>query len=240
MFNDFCETRLNLHSFKITGGYGFETSVSKSGFSGYERRVTVNPIPLFRGSISSLVVDECERLYFLNFFNARRGNLQGFRMQWWADDHTTEQPFYMNFGLSFTQGVTFPETADGRTQNFQMCKKYVDGGKYTLKPLFKIVPNSTSVYIDGSLDEVAGVDLLKGVITPSRYIYPGQIITHSCQFDLPVAFDIPNLPSMFEKIDIAKNRQIYSFDDIPIKEIFYPVSLERIRRSYGSGSGSLS
>lgn len=228
MFSEFCETRLNLHSFKVTGGYGFETSVSKSGFSGYERRVTVNPIPLFRGSISGLVVDECERQYFFNFFNARRGNLQGFRMHWWADDSTTEEPFYINFGLSFTQGVTFPETADGNTEYFQLCKKYVDGGKYTLKPLFKITPNSTSIYVDGTIDENALINVTTGVVKPSRLLNQGQVITHSCEFDLPVAFDIPNLPSIFEKIDAVNKKQIYSFDDVPIKEIFYPVNLDVI------------
>ena len=237
MYSEFCETRLSLHSFKLIGGYGFETSISKGGFSGYERRVIVNPIPLFRGQITGLVVDECEKNKFFNFFNARRGNLQGFRLHWWADDSTTKDPKYTNFGLSFTQGVTFPEIADGSTRSFQLCKKYVDGGKYTLKPLFKIVPASISVYINDSLDLNASVNLTTGVVTPSRALNSGETITHDCQFDLPVRFDIENLPSMFESISSPSGKQIYSFEDIPIKEVFYPLNLETITVP-GTGSGS--
>lgn len=225
--NNFIETRLHLNNFELIGGYGFETSVSRCGFSGLERRVINNPIPLFRGRISKLVLDQYDYRYLVNFFNARRGNTVGFRMPWWADNNCTNDLKYIGLGdYTTTSGVTIPDVADGIRSTFQLCKKYTDGDGETIKPLFKIIPDTVEIYIDRLIDIYADVDLTTGRIITSYIPRKGAIITHKCHFDLPVRFDINYLPAFIELQDAHTGQQIYTFEDIPVKEILLPVVYE--------------
>lgn len=232
--SSFAETRLHLNNFELIGGYGFETSASRCGFSGLERRVINNPIPLFRGRISKLVLDQYDYRYLVNFFNARRGNAIGFRMPWWADNSCTNSEKNVGFnGVTKNVGVTLPAVGDGNRRAFQLCKKYVDGDGETIKPLFKIVPDTVEVYIDQLIDNYAEVDLTTGRIVTSYVPANRAIITHKCHFDLPVRFDINYLPAFIESQDEVTGQQIYTFEDIPVKEILFPIDNEPVGRSGG-------
>lgn len=212
---DFAETRLDLHT-KATGGYAFRNTIHRLSNSLQERRICTNPIPMFKGALTKLVLTECDLDYFTAFFNARRGKTQGFRYKFWADYRTTATQNSLIEGYSI--GTVIPESS-GQV-SFQMCKKYVSEGQETIKPLHKIVPGSvTEVRVNDSI-LYGGFDVnySTGVITFSSSYDPTQI-TFTCQFDIPVRFDIDRLPAIVELIDPQSERLCYSFSQIPLVEI---------------------
>ena len=120
------------------------------------------------------------------FFEARRGQLHGFRWKDWADYKTClpSQP------ISATDQVI--GTGDGVTTAFQLSKTYASGGATYTRVLRKPVADSVIVAVGGVVQTLpAGFTVAHttGIITLNLPPALGAVVTAGCEFDVPVRFD---------------------------------------------------
>ena len=120
------------------------------------------------------------------FFEARRGQLHGFRWKDWADYKTClpSQP------ISATDQVI--GTGDGVTTAFQLSKTYASGGSTYTRVLRKPVVGSVIVAVGGVVQTLpAGFTVAHttGIITLNLPPALGAVVTAGCEFDVPVRFD---------------------------------------------------
>ena len=120
------------------------------------------------------------------FFEARRGQLHGFRWKDWADYKTClpSQP------ISATDQVI--GTGDGVTTAFQLSKTYASGGSTYTRVLRKPVAGSVIVAVAGVVQTLpAGFTVAPatGIVTLNLPPALGAVVTAGCEFDVPVRFD---------------------------------------------------
>ncbi len=119
-------------------------------------------------------------------FEARHGQLHGFRWKDWADYKTClpSQP------ISATDQVI--GTGDGVTTAFQLSKTYASGGATYTRVLRKPVADSVIVAVGGVVQTLpAGFTVAHttGIITLNLPPALGAVVTAGCEFDVPVRFD---------------------------------------------------
>lgn len=120
------------------------------------------------------------------FFEARQGQLYGFRWKDWADFKScapSKEP------ASSDQLIGI---GDGANQSFALVKTYASGGASYLRPVTKPVDGSTQVEVDGVvLTEGAGfnLDTGTGVVILDSAPGVGQEVRAGFVFDVPVRFD---------------------------------------------------
>lgn len=121
------------------------------------------------------------------FFEARRGQLHGFRFR---DplDHRSGGP---NAPIAPTDQVI--GVGDGERATFQLSKRYGDAAAGSDRPIAKPVAGTVQVALDGVT--VASGDLVidsaAGTVTFASGAPPaGVIVTAGFEFDVPVRFDI--------------------------------------------------
>ncbi|WP_413221092.1 TIGR02217 family protein [Tritonibacter mobilis] len=120
------------------------------------------------------------------FFEARQGQLHGFRWKDWTD-YASSLP---------GQDVTFEDqliaTGDGDTNRFQLAKRYRSGPHEYLRPISKPVAGTVRLGIDNEA-LVEGVDydldLTTGEVTLAYVPEIGREIRAGFEFDVPVRFD---------------------------------------------------
>lgn len=129
-------------------------------------------------------LDDVERL--LAFFEARSGQLHGFRWKDWAD--------YKSCAPS--QDVDYEDQlighGDGVSKVFQLSKAYVSGAVEYRRPIAKPVAGTVKAGVQGSYQAEAvdwTVDLETGQITFFDAPAEGAPITAGFEFDVPVRFD---------------------------------------------------
>ncbi len=125
-----------------------------------------------------------EDLYQLTaFFEARRGQLYGFRFRD-PVDHASAPP-----GTAITATDQEIGVGDGETASFQLIKAYGE----TVRTILKPVAETVVVAVDGvavdpadiSVDDTSGEILFEDAAIPA----PGAVITAGYLFDIPVRFD---------------------------------------------------
>ncbi len=184
----FSEIRLPARlGFGSTGGVERRTDITTLA-SGYEQRSTPwadgRRRYLIGGGVRAL--EEASEL--LAFFEARRGRLNGFRFQDFADYAGVDQPI----------GV-----GDGATTVFQLAKTYGDAAGAYVRPIKKPVAGAVSVAVAG-IAAPFSVDTTTGVITLDTPPPVGGGITASFQFDTPVRFDADRIEMTLEGFDAAR------------------------------------
>jgi len=129
-------------------------------------------------------LDDVEVL--IAFFEARRGQLFGFRWKDWSD---------------FKSCLPLSEAAfddqliahgDGATRVFQLTKTYASGQAAYTRPITKPVRGAVRVGVDGDplVESVHfEVDTATGVVTLSDAPDIGAEVTAGFEFDVPVRFD---------------------------------------------------
>jgi uncharacterized protein (TIGR02217 family) len=128
-------------------------------------------------------LDDVEQL--IAFFEARQGQLHGFRWKDWAD--------YKSCPAS--KVVAYDDqvigTGDGVRLRFQLAKTYVSGPASYIRPITKPVLGSVRVGIQGHHQAEAidfEVDVNSGIITLASAPAEGARITAGFEFDVPVRF----------------------------------------------------
>ncbi|PKP71754.1 MAG: TIGR02217 family protein [Alphaproteobacteria bacterium HGW-Alphaproteobacteria-4] len=129
-------------------------------------------------------LDDVEAL--LAFFEARQGQLHGFRWKDWADFKScpsSRTVAYDDQQIGAGNGI--------RTQ-YQLQKTYLSGGVSYTRPITKPVSGTVKVGVQGHHQAEAvdfAVDLQSGVITFETAPPVGAQVTAGFEFDVPVRFD---------------------------------------------------
>ncbi|WP_281982965.1 DUF2460 domain-containing protein [Thalassorhabdomicrobium marinisediminis] len=133
-------------------------------------------------------LDDLEVL--IAFFEARRGQMYGFRWKDWADYRSVKP------SREISGGDQLIGMGDEVQTVFQIVKNYTSGGAAYARPIEKLVAGTVEVQVSG--DPLAEgvdyeVDLNTGLVT---FYHPPDIqaeITAGYEFDVPVRFDMDTL-----------------------------------------------
>ncbi|MCA0873650.1 DUF2460 domain-containing protein [Seohaeicola saemankumensis] len=172
-------------SFGSVGGPERRTDVVTLA-NGFEERNTpwAHSRRRYDAGLGMRSLDDIETL--ISFFEARRGQMHGFRWKDWSDYKSGRA----------TAEVTFRDQViaqgDGATVSFQLVKTYRSGAFSYARPITK--PVEGSVRIGLAQDEMREavdyeVDVTTGLIT---FVHPPseeEQITAGFEFDVPVRFD---------------------------------------------------
>ncbi|MCA8881885.1 MAG: DUF2460 domain-containing protein [Rhodobacteraceae bacterium] len=143
------------------------------------------------------------------FFEARQGQLNGFRWKDWAD--------YKSCAPSASIAPTDQRlgTGDGVAVTFQLAKRYSSGGHGYSRPISKPVAGSVRVAVDGGELPAASfnVDTATGLVTFSVPPASGSAVTAGFEFDVPVRFDTDQI------VTSAASFQAGDVPDVPVVEI---------------------
>jgi uncharacterized protein (TIGR02217 family) len=172
-------------SFGSSGGPERRTEVVQLT-NGYEERNTpwAQSRRRYDAGLSLRSLDDIAVL--IAFFEARRGQMYGFRWKDWAD--------FKSCLPSGTPGFRDQEIAiaDGVTRSFALRKRYGAGEQGYLRPITKPVEGTVLVGISTD-EQVLGVDfevdLASGIVTFGEAPDAGEVITAGFEFDVPVRFD---------------------------------------------------
>ena len=142
----------------------------------------------YDAGVSMRSLDDVAEL--IAFFEARQGQLHGFRWKDWSD-FKSGQP---------SRAVAFDDqtigSGDGRTTVFQLRKRYLSGVAAWDRTIAKPVAGTVRIGLQG--DEVTegvhfGVDAETGLVT---FVTPpalGETVTAGFEFDVPVRFDTDSI-----------------------------------------------
>jgi uncharacterized protein (TIGR02217 family) len=147
----------------------------------------------------------------LEFFEARRGQLYGFRFRD-PVDWTSGAP-----GGAISPQDQVIGIADGTTAAFALVKTYQDGGGSWTRRITKPVAGTTVVAVDGVAVPGTGyvVDLVSGIITFDAGHVPdaGALVQAGYEFDVPVRFDIDRIDVNLAHFDAGR------IPTIPLTEV---------------------
>ena len=138
----------------------------------------------YDAGVSLRSLDDIEDL--IAFFEARQGQLHGFRWKDWADYQSCRS----------SQAVGFEDqligVGDGVAVAFQLSKTYRSGAFSQVRRVTKPVAGTVRVGLQG--DELVetvhfGVDTTTGIITFASAPALGAQVTAGFEFDVPVRFD---------------------------------------------------
>jgi len=124
------------------------------------------------------------------FFEARRGQLYGFRWKDWSDYRSCKPSHLVS---PFDQEIA---RGDGVTTVFALSKTYRSGVQTYQRPIVKPVAGTVRVALAGDpkVDTLeCGVDVTTGLVTFFSPPDIGVQITAGFEFDVPVRFDTDRL-----------------------------------------------
>lgn len=196
-------------SFGSIGGPARRTEVVALS-NGFEERNTpwAHSRRRYDAGVGMRSLDDLETL--VAFFEARRGQLYGFRWKDWSDFKSCAPSATARFS---DQQIG---TGDDASVDFELCKVYRSGGASYVRPVLKPVAGSVRVGVGG--DELREnvhfeVDPAAGIV---HFLTPpetGRAITAGFEFDVPVRFDTDEI-----QVSVA-NFQAGDVPSVPVVEI---------------------
>lgn len=198
-------------AFGSSGGPERRTEIVTLG-SGHEERNTPWAASRRRYNAGYGVKSLADLHAVLNFFEARRGRLHGFR---WKDrlDYSSTIP-----GHAVTPTDQVLGTGDGSADSFQLRKTYQSGGVSDVRNIVKPVAGTIRVSVNG-IEQVSTVDFVANHVTglvtflAGHIPTPGQSVTAGFEFDVPVRFDTDRLDINLTSFDAG------DIPNIPIIEV---------------------
>ena len=144
------------------------------------------------------------------FFEARGGQLNGFRWKDWADYKSCTAraavgPLDQQIGVG-----------DGAALSFQLVKSYRSGAAAYLRPISKPVAGSVKIAIAGEqfFEGVHwAVDLATGIVTFDAAPPQGAEVTAGFEFDVPVRFDTDRITTSVASFQAGEA------PDVPVVEV---------------------
>ena len=172
-------------SFGSVGGPERRTEVVTLA-NGYEERNTpwAHSRRRYDAGVSMRSLDDLETL--ISFFEARRGQLFGFRWKDWADFKSCAPSQEVDYRDQLLA------TGDGSTTAFQLVKTYRSGAFTYSRPIQKPVVGSVKLGLhgDAQIETVHyEVDTATGIVTFESAPAAGAEVTAGFEFDVPVRFD---------------------------------------------------
>ncbi|MDH4440230.1 MAG: DUF2460 domain-containing protein [Rhizobium sp.] len=174
--------RLSLTS---SGGPGRQTDIVSLS-NGSEARNRRWRFSRRRYDVGSALRSVADLYAVLEFFEARGGQLHGFRLRD-PVDFCSARP-----GEGVTALDQWVGTGDGVTAGFQLVKAYGDGAAVERRPVVKPVAGSVRIAVDGVEREDGFVlDVTTGIVTFEAGHLPadGAEIRAGFDYDVPVRFD---------------------------------------------------
>jgi uncharacterized protein (TIGR02217 family) len=161
-------------AFNSINSLSFETNVVRSK-NGLEQRNCNRDYPLLNFKIFNTFKNKQEIEQILVFFRMTKGKLNGFRFKDWLDYKAENQII----------GV-----GDGENKVFQMKKIYQTSDYFVVRNITKPVQNTVEVFINqiNCNNLIQSIDYTLGLILFLEPPTEGNIITFSCEFDVPVRF----------------------------------------------------
>ncbi len=172
-------------SFGSVGGPERQTDVVTLA-NGFEERNTPwqHSRRRYDAGVAMRGLDDIEAL--IAFFEARRGQIHGFRWKDWADYKSGGallDPAYDDQLIAF---------GDDLTPTFQLIKTYRSGEHTYARPITKPVRGSIRIGIGGDEQDEGvhyEVDCSTGIVTFNHSPNEGERVTAGYEFDVPVRFD---------------------------------------------------
>jgi uncharacterized protein (TIGR02217 family) len=174
-------------AFHSTGGPMRKTEIVTLG-SGYEERnaVWANSRRSYDVGYGVKTLDDLYAV--IAFFEARMGQLYGFRLQDFADYKSCAP------GASVSATDQPIGTGDGTTTAFQLAKTYTSGPASWTRTINKPVDGTALVSVGGTaLTSGFSVDSTTGIATFATAPANGAAICAGFEFDVPVRFDTDQL-----------------------------------------------
>ncbi|MFA8385257.1 MAG: TIGR02217 family protein [Pelagibaca sp.] len=196
-------------SFGSIGGPERRTDVVTLA-SGFEERNTpwAHSRRRYDAGIGLRSMDDIDTL--IAFFEARRGQMYGFRWKDWADFKSCRPSAQVS---ATDQRIG---TGDGVTTEFGLSKAYVSGDAEYRRPVVKPVAGSVVVALDG-VAQVEGVDFTVDVATGIVSFLAAPLldvpVTAGFEFDVPVRFDTDRIQTS------ASTFQAGEVPDVPVVEL---------------------
>lgn len=196
-------------SFGSIGGPERRTDVVTLA-SGFEERNTpwAHSRRRYDAGIGLRSMDDIDAL--IAFFEARRGQMFGFRWKDWSDFKSCKP----SLSVSTTDQVI--GTGDGVQAEFGLSKVYSSGDASYAREITKPVDGSVRIALDG-VEQVAGddfvVDPATGVVTIFAEPLAGVSVTAGFEFDVPVRFDTDRIHTS------AATFQAGEVPDVPVVEV---------------------
>jgi uncharacterized protein (TIGR02217 family) len=196
-------------SFGSVGGPERRTEVVTLA-NGFEERNTpwAHSRRRYDAGLGMRSLDDIETL--IAFFEARRGQLHGFRWKDWADYKSTK-PSQEIDPLDQPLG-----DGDGVTQAFRLVKVYASGTSTYARPIVKPVAGSVKVAIAGvpQVETVDyEVDTTSGTITFAAPPPVGAAVSAGFEFDVPVRFDTDRIRTSVASFQAGE------VPDVPVVEV---------------------
>ena len=143
------------------------------------------------------------------FFEARQGQLNGFRWKDWADFKSC-QPSASVTPLDQQIGV-----GDGVGRSFALIKRYISGAEDYVRPVAKPVAGTIRVALDGveQPEAVFSVGSTTGMVTLELPPGIGVVVTAGYEFDVPVRFDTDQI------VTSVASFQAGDVPDVPVLEV---------------------
>ncbi|SEK38027.1 TIGR02217 family protein [Roseovarius azorensis] len=144
------------------------------------------------------------------FFEARRGQLYGFRWKDWTDfrsGRAKAAPDYRDQVI----GV-----GDDATVSFQLLKTYRSGEQVAVRPIAKPVKGSVRIGLSNNESQEGvhyEVDATTGIVTFSEPPNMGVQITAGYEFDVPVRFDTDRIQASMASFQAGE------VPNVPVVEI---------------------
>ncbi|RKQ95254.1 DUF2460 domain-containing protein [Maricaulis maris] len=178
--------------------FPFSVSIGASG--GPERRTQIVPLLSGREQRNTPWADSRRRYdagpgvrsladihTLIEFFEARRGPLHGFRFRDPFDNRSAAP----DQAPSPTDQIL--GNGDGATTIFQLVKSYASGGESWTRIIEKPVDGSVLVALDGVATSDFVVDPATGLVTLASPPASDVVVTAGFAFDVPVRFDADRL-----------------------------------------------
>jgi uncharacterized protein (TIGR02217 family) len=196
-------------SFGALGGPQRRTDVVTLA-NGFEERNTpwAHSRRVYDAGLGMRSIDDLQKL--VGFFEARMGQVHGFRWKDWADYKSCRaslEPVFDDQTIGY---------GDGETVAFQIVKTYRSGEQSYHRPITKPVAGTVRVGVEQdelqeSLDYK--VDVTKGIITFDRPPGPEMEIYAGFEFDVPVRFDTDRI------LTSVASFQAGQVPDVPVIEV---------------------
>jgi uncharacterized protein (TIGR02217 family) len=196
-------------SFGSVGGPERRTEVVTLA-NGFEERNTpwAHSRRRYDAGVGMRSLDDVEML--IAFFEARRGQMFGFRWKDWADFKSGKA----SAAPQFQDQVI--ATGNGVGDVFQLNKTYRSGLQSYTRPIAKPVPGSVKIGIQGDPMREGveyEVDTATGLVTFSHPPDEGVEITAGFEFDVPVRFDTDRIQTS------AASFQAGDVPNVPVIEV---------------------
>jgi len=153
-------------------------------------------------------LEDVEKL--IAFFEARRGQIYGFRWKDWSDYKSGKA----TAEIAFDDQVI--ALGDGHTTDFQVAKTYQSGAFSYLRPITKPVEGSVRIGLEQ--DEMRegvdyAVDDTTGIVSFVHAPVEGTTISAGFEFDVPVRFDTDRIQTSVASF------QAGTVPNVPIVEV---------------------